>query len=71
MVNTKELKALLIRRGLLLEDLAKEVGVARVTMSKKINNVCEFKASEILKMQKILQLSNAERDFIFFNIEVI
>ena len=71
MVNTKELKASLIRRGLTLEDLAKEVGVARVTMSKKINNVCEFKASEILKMQKILQLSNAERDFIFFNIEVI
>ena len=71
MVNTKELKAILIRRGLLLEDLSKEVGIARVTLSKKINNVCEFKASEILKMQKVLQLSNEDRDFIFFNTEVI
>lgn len=71
MVNTKELKAILIRRGMLLEDLSKEVGIARVTLSKKINNVCEFKVSEILKMQKVLQLSNEDRDFIFFNTEVI
>lgn len=71
MVNTKELKAVIIRRGLLLDDLSKEVGIARVTLSKKINNKCEFKASEILKMQKALQLSVAERDFIFFNSSVI
>ncbi|MBR5795384.1 MAG: hypothetical protein IKY26_04520 [Erysipelotrichaceae bacterium] len=71
MVNTNELKAMIIRRGFILEDLSKEVGINRVSLSKKINNKCEFKASEILRMQRVLQLSNADRDSIFFNIDVI
>ena len=70
MTNTQELKSFLVKRNISASRLANELGISRVSLSKKINNQREFKASEIVKIQKILVLTNAERDFIFFDIEL-
>ena len=70
MTNTRELKSFLVKRNISAGKLADELGISRVSLSKKINNKREFKASEIVKIQKLLALTNVERDYIFFGIEL-
>lgn len=67
MTKTNELKAYLARREMSMEELAKAIGISRLTLSRKMNNLREFKASEVVKIQFTLEMSNEERDFIFFN----
>lgn len=52
--------------GITITAIARKLGIAREGLYKKINNETEFKASEILSMQKILNLTNKKRDSIFF-----
>lgn len=66
MTNTSELEAAIARSGKSKNDLANKLGLARETLWKKINNIVEFKAGEILALQQLLHLSSAERDAIFF-----
>lgn len=66
MTNTSELEAAIARSGKSKNDLANKLGLARETLWKKINNMVEFKAGEILALQQLLHLSSAERDAIFF-----
>ncbi|WP_418469164.1 hypothetical protein [Dialister hominis] len=66
MTNTSELEAAIARSGKSKKDLANKLGLARETLWKKINNMVEFKAGEILALQQLLHLSSAERDAIFF-----
>lgn len=67
MTNTSELESAIARSGKSKNDLASKLGLARETLWKKINNMVEFKASEILALQQLLNLSSAERDAIFFD----
>lgn len=66
MTDTKKLKLLLMEKDITLEKLSKLTGLSSTTLSYKINNKVEFKSSEIKKMQKVLGLSDKQRDKIFF-----
>lgn len=52
--------------GYKVDTLAKEIGLSRAGLYKKINNGNEFKASEISKISKLFGLSPEETDSIFF-----
>ena len=46
--------------------IADALGISRMSLTRKINNVTEFKASEISLLKTILHLDDQERDKIFF-----
>ena len=50
--------------------IANILGITRGALYKKLDNITEFKASEIVLLKKILNLSDKERDDIFFNVKV-
>ena len=68
MTDTTELKVAILRAGISHDTIAYKLGIARETLWKKINNITEFKAREIMLLQDILHLSNSERDSIFFSL---
>lgn len=67
MTNTRQLKSVLTLRGMTQIELANEMGVSPVTLSNKINNKIEFKASEIRNIADILGLDNLDIMAIFMN----
>ena len=67
MVDTKLLKRTIAWKGLTQIELANEMGVTPVTLSNKINNKVEFKASEIRNIADILGLDNLDIMAIFMN----
>lgn len=66
MTNSDMLNRVIMESGMKIAFVAKKVGITREGFYKKINNETEFKASEIITIQKLLNLSNEERDKIFF-----
>ena len=65
MTNTLKLKAAIIQSGLTREEIAGKMGVSCFTLHKKMHNITEFKASEIVSLCDLLNL--AEKDSIFFD----
>lgn len=70
MTDVKLLREVIKKSGLPMTFIANKLGISREGLYKKMNNESEFKASEIRKMQKILHISNAERDKIFLSEKV-
>ena len=66
LTNTIELEIALKRAGLSKKELAKGLGLSEMGLFRKINNLTEFKASEIKKIQTLLHLQDEVRDLIFF-----
>lgn len=66
MTNTLEFKAMLVRSGYTADQLAKEIGMSRQSLSYKTNNKREFTASEINSIAKVLGLTLEEKEVIFF-----
>jgi len=66
MTNTLKLKAIILEKGFVQEQLAEQLGIRSATFNYKLNNKTEFKASEIKKLTEILNLSDAEWKQIFF-----
>lgn len=66
MTDTLEIKKIIRMKGFTLDTLSKKIGISRTSLSYKINNIVEFNAQEIKHIQKILELSNEQRDQIFF-----
>jgi len=66
MTNTLELDYAIKRAGLDREKVAKILGISITTLFNKLHNKVEFKASEITKLQSLLNLSKEQRDMIFF-----
>lgn len=64
--NIEELNAAIEESGLPITKIARRLGVTREGFYKKKNGETEFKASEIAKLTKILGLTKARRDKIFF-----
>ena len=64
MTNTLKLKGLIVSNGLTIKETAKLMKISYFTLSKKINNIVEFKSSEIDKLCKILSIT--DKDEIFF-----
>ena len=65
MTDTLEIKKIIRMKGFTLDTLSKKIGISRTSLSYKINNIVEFNAQEIKHIQKILELSNEQRDQIF------
>ena len=70
MTDSEALSKAIENSGLKLTFIANKLELSREGFYKKLNNQTEFKASEIVKLQNILNLSNKERDKIFFTNKV-
>ena len=70
MTDSEALSKAIENSGLKLTFIANKLELSREGFYKKLNNQTEFKASEIVKLQDILNLSNKERDKIFFTHKV-
>lgn len=66
-MHSNELKAELKRHDMTYEDLAKMLGIAKVSVQRKINKEVEFTGAEIDKMYKHFGLSSERLIEIFFN----
>ena len=66
MVDSLKLKAAMLAQGITAEVLADNIGISQQSLSYKINNKREFKATEIKKICDILSLSLQDRELIFF-----
>lgn len=70
MTDTIKLEMAITRSGITKKKLAERLGLSDMGLYKKINNITEFKASEISILQEILRLTHEERDAIFFALNV-
>ena len=60
MTNTLLLEMAIRRAGLTKKEVARRLGLSVMGLHKKINNLSEFKASEINQLYEILNLSSLE-----------
>lgn len=71
MTDTKALNEIIEKSGLKKNYIAKCIGITAYGLSKKINNINEFKASEIETLCKLLKIDSLkDRQRIFFATEV-
>lgn len=66
MTNTKLLNKVIDESGYKRTFIANCLGISTFSLSKKINNITEFKASEIEKLSKLLELTPQQKEAIFF-----
>lgn len=66
MINTQYLEEKIKNSGYKKQFLAAEVGCSAQYLTMKINNKAEFKVDEVQTLSKVLKLSTAERNTIFF-----
>lgn len=66
MTNTELLREIIDRSGYKLRYIAQCIGITYQGLLKKINNESEFKASEISSLHHLLQMSEQEREAVFF-----
>lgn len=66
MTNTAKLKAKIVEKGMVQEEIAQALGMTIATFNYKVNNKSEFKASEIKKLGEILHITAEEVNIIFF-----
>ena len=67
MTDTEGLKEIIQKSGLKMKFLAQKLNLSDFGFSNKVNNVTEFKASEIDSLCEILQIKAlSEKERIFF-----
>ena len=67
MTDTKKLREVIKNSGLKLEFIAEKLGITRFSLTKKIENVTEFKTSEVQKMCDVLGITDTEtKEALFF-----
>lgn len=67
MTDTELLKEKIEKSGYRFSWIAKQLNLSPFGLRKKVNGENEFKATEIIKFQEILNISNTERDKIFLS----
>lgn len=71
MVNTEALEKKIRDQGIKKVFLAEKLGITPFGLSKKINNINEFKASEIQTLCELLNITSLkEKESIFFDSKV-
>ncbi len=65
MINENLLKARIMEKGIDRKVIAKKLGISLTSLSYKLNNKTQFKASEIQVLSEILEI-NYEKDKYFF-----
>ncbi len=63
MVNTALLKGSITAAGYTQESFAKVLGISAQSLNYKLNNIREFKVSEIMKVCDILDIINKDEYF--------
>ena len=67
MTDTVKLRELIESKGLKLKFIAEKLGITPYGLQKKINNINEFKVSEVMVLCDILEISDLqEREAIFY-----
>lgn len=66
MVNSIELNKFIKKSGLKRIYIAKKLNISAMALRNKINNITEFKPSEIIALKTMLSLSNEDIQEIFF-----
>ena len=66
MVNSIKLNKFIKKSGLKRIYIAKKLNISAMALRNKINNITEFKPSEIITLKTILSLSNEDIQEIFF-----
>lgn len=66
MTNTELFRKTVRRSGLKYKSIADFLGITPFCLAKKIDNITEFKASEIEKISSLLKLTDKRRNQIFF-----
>jgi hypothetical protein len=69
-VNTKMLRDKINDAGYKLQFVAEKCGLTYFGFMKKVNNETEFKASEIMILKVLLNLTDKEVNQIFFALDV-
>ncbi len=64
MTATNKLRSLIVERGMTQSFVAEKLGISPQSLSYKINNRVEFKASEIETLCSLLSIK--DKDSIFF-----
>lgn len=70
MTDITELRKLIEDSGKTMKAVAKQSGIVRETLYNRLDGKGEFKASEIQGLALALNLTNEQRDAIFFNYKV-
>ncbi len=70
MTNKLELELQMKRLGITKKNLSKALGISEMALLNKLNNESEFKASEIIVLERELQLTKEQREVIFFGQQV-
>lgn len=66
LVNSIELNKFIKKSGLKRIYIAKKLNISAMALRNKINNITEFKPSEIIALKTMLSLSNEDIQEIFF-----
>lgn len=68
MTNTEMLRKVITDSGLKYKYIAQKLDIEAYSLQKKIDNVTEFKASEILKLCEVLNIEDHDlKERIFFS----
>ena len=67
MTDTLELELAIKWAKLTKRKIAEDLGISEMALYNKLNNISEFKASEIRELCKKLDIKESERSNIFFN----
>lgn len=72
MTNTDKLRKLIKKKGLKYGYIAEKLGISAYALQKKIDNITEFKTSEVQTMCEILGISDdlGLKEELFFVIQV-
>lgn len=65
-MTTDKIKKLIDDRGITIKYLAEKANISTGTLYNRMNNIGDFRASEITNITNALRLSRDERDEIFF-----
>lgn len=66
MTNVALLRDVINRRGMTVTAVANMAGMSRETLYNRFNVSSDFKASEIISLSNVLNLTEQERNEIFF-----
>jgi transcriptional regulator with XRE-family HTH domain len=70
-MNSALLKSKRVAKGLMQDDIARELNITVASYSNKENRLNEFKRSEIKKLIDLLVLSESDVTEIFFDDETV
>lgn len=66
MTNVEKLSIAILKSGKTKRDIASELSLSEMGFYKKAKGITEFKASEMYKLGKLLNLSSEDMSQIFF-----